>query len=352
MVRSRLARSVLGAGLGAGLLLGAPATAGAATGASPLPPPGALPGAEASAAATGVDTADERRAVVDGWTPERMRAAVPGSSLVEEADARRHLEEAAGDVLAGTPEVVDGLPGAAGRAAGGLLAAPTADATGVPWTGGGQVVDTTGKVFFTLGGVDYVCSASSVAADNLSTVLTAGHCVHGEGEYATDFVFVPGYDEGAAPHGVWTARALVTTPQYETSEDLDFDVAFAVLSPVAGRPLADVVGAQGIAFGQPRGERTHAFGYPAAAPYDGMSLQFCSGTARPDTLGGSADQGLTCAMTGGSSGGPWYSGFDEATGTGTATSLNSFGYVVDPTTMYGPYFGAQAQETYEVASAS
>ncbi|WP_298990484.1 serine protease [uncultured Pseudokineococcus sp.] len=342
----RRSRAAVGAGLAA-LLLGAPVSAAAVTGAPAAP--------VAAAAATGVDTADQRRAVADYWTPERMERATPGSSLVERADARRHLESAAGaagDVLVGTPEVVDGLTGAAGRAPGGLLAAPTVDATGVPWTSGGQVVDTTGKVFFTLGGADYVCSASSVAADNLSAVLTAGHCVHGEGEYATNFVFVPGYDEGAAPHGVWTARALVTTPQYEASEDLDFDVAFAVLSPVAGRPLADVVGAQGIAFGQPRGERTHAFGYPAASPYDGESLQFCSGTARPDTLGGSADQGLTCAMTGGSSGGPWYSGFDEATGTGTATSLNSFGYVVDPTTMYGPYFGAQAQETYEVASAS
>ena len=40
-----------------------------------------------------------------------------------------------------------------------------------------------GKVFFTLGGVDYVCSANSVTSANGNTVSTAGHCLNeGPGE--------------------------------------------------------------------------------------------------------------------------------------------------------------------------
>jgi len=336
----------------AALVLGPGIVLGAALAAAPAQ---AAPAPAAAATATGADSADERSAVADSWTAERMRAATPGSVLVEDAAAQAERALASGTpssaVAGGTAEVVDGVLGAA-AVPGGLLSALAPTAAGVPWAGGGQVVATTGKVFFTLGGADYVCSASSVASDNLSTVLTAGHCLYGEGAFASDFVFVPGYDEGAAPYGRWTATDLVTTPQWEASEDLNFDVGFAVVGRNgSGQALADVVGAQGIGFNQARGQQTYAFGYPAAAPYDGESLQYCAGVVRDDLLG-STDQGLTCGMTGGSSGGPWYSGFDEATGSGVATSVNSFKYTADPTTMYGPYLGDQASATYATAAAS
>ena len=66
-----------------------------------------------------------------------------------------------------------------------------------------------GKVFFTLGGANYVCSANSVSSRNKSTVSTAGHCVFdGPGAVATKFIFVPAYVNGPAPYGKWTANAL------------------------------------------------------------------------------------------------------------------------------------------------
>ena len=57
---------------------------------------------------------------------------------------------------------------------------------------------------------------------------------------------------------------------------------------------------------------------------------------------------MPCDMTGGSSGGPWLSGFVEATGAGTLGSLNSYGYG-KTAVMYGPKFNSRTQATYTAA---
>jgi hypothetical protein len=54
-------------------------------------------------------------------------------------------------------------------------------------------------------------------------------------------------------------------------------------------------------------------------------------------------------MTAGSSGGPWMTTFDAATGRGTITSLSSFKYSDDQRTMYGPYLGDAAKALYTMA---
>jgi V8-like Glu-specific endopeptidase len=275
----------------------------------------------------------ERQRVADYWTAERMRSATvrtiaPGSDFAPQK------------VTKGKPAVINGKrkkqPAVEGE-----------PYLGGPWTGGGAVVDTTGKVFFTLGGVDYVCSGSVSPASNENTVVTAGHCLNeGPGAYATNFSFVPGYHNGAAPHGEWVAETLATTEQWRTAGDFNYDVGFAVVAPVGGANLADTVGSQSVGFNQPRGEFLYAFGYPAAAPYDGQELDYCSDDATNDTLGGSDDQRLDCNLTGGSSGGPWFDDFTESVGTGVQVSLNSFGYRGEKNAMYGPYFGSVVQQLY------
>ncbi len=279
----------------------------------------------------------EHNRIVSYWTAKRMRNAVPGERLV----ADRDKSSATGRVAAGKPTVVkpQAKPGGGG----------TSGFTGGYYTGGGKVVVTTGKVFFTLAGVNYVCSGSSTASANESLVLTAGHCVNeGPGAYATNFAFVPAYDDGARPYGTFTARSLVTTTQWRTAGDFNHDVAFAVMSNLNGVSLTDTVGSQGIAFNQTRGQTMHSFGYPQASPYDGSDIAWCWGTVIQDTFGGSTDQGLNCNMTGGSSGGPWFVGFNTATGVGTLNSVNSFKYTGGKfrTYMWGPYLGSVAQSLY------
>lgn len=263
------------------------------------------------------------------WTPERMRSAAPLDTLTVSTSMVRSA------IPTGEPATV--AP----------LAFPNG---GSAWTGGGAVVATAGRVFFTYQGRNASCSGNAVTSGNKSTVITAGHCVKLDGAYHTNVAFVPAYANGNAPHGTWNARTTTATPQWDASEDINYDIGAIVVGQVGGRFLTDVVGAQGIAFNQPRADNTYAFGYPAAAPYDGSKLVYCSGRTFNAFL--SDGIGMTCDMTGGASGGPWFRTFSEATGTGTLNSVNSYKINLIPTWMFGPYFGTDAQNLYNRAQAA
>ncbi|MBN6053060.1 hypothetical protein JYK22_14065 [Nonomuraea sp. RK-328] len=222
---------------------------------------------------------------------------------------------------------------------------------GSRWTTGGAVTRTTGRVFMTLRGVDFVCSAGTVRSANRDVVVTAGHCVKdGAGPWAENWTFVPGYREGGGePFGRYAARRMFVAGPWSRSADDDYDVGMVALTTWAGRHVTDTVGAQEIAFNSGRGGQAFGFGYPADPPYTGEHLVYCAGKLRDDPHGQTRDQGLGCDMTAGSSGGPWLSGFDHATGWGTMTSLSSFKYSDDRRTMYGPYFGDTIRTLYTTA---
>jgi hypothetical protein len=222
-------------------------------------------------------------------------------------------------------------------------------------------VKTTGKVLFTLGSADYVCSGS-LAEDNTAgraLVLSAGHCVYDDADdvFATNWMFIPEFEAGGdlfncrstTKWGCWTATALVTTQGFADS-DLTFDVGFAVLGLGGNSNLQadEVLGDQRIVFNQKHPSNVYAFGYPHAFPYDGTDLIYCNGRDKADAFG-SGDYGLRCDMTGGSSGGPWFVKFNTDTGEGRLNSVNSFKYSIDPNTMYGPYFGSEIETTYNTA---
>jgi V8-like Glu-specific endopeptidase len=283
----------------------------------------------AAAARPAAVTTTEQQRVTKFWTPERMRSATPMDALTLPAGTR--LDR----VRAGRPATAPAsLPNA-----------------GAAWSGGGAVTHTAGRVFFTYTGRTASCSGDAVTSGNKSVVLTAGHCVKLQGAWHTNWAFVPGYDNGNAPYGTWTAKKTLATPQWAASENISFDVGAAVVNPLDGRSLTDIVGGQGVAFNQAKGQNMYAFGYPAAAPYDGTKLIYCSGTAFNEWLG-TGDIGLTCNQTGGASGGPWFVQFSESTGQGLQNSVNSFKYNFSPTWMFGPYFGADAQGLYNTAQSS
>lgn len=272
----------------------------------------------------------------DFWTAERMREAQP--LRLPDAAALAREQVPGGEKLeippaASTDSVLGPLE------------------TGAPWSGGGEVEKTAGRVFFTFDGRPASCSGNAVTSDNESTVITAGHCVKMEGSWHKDWVFVPGYHDGEAPYGKWNAAKTLTTPQWEADEDLNYDVGAAVVKPLNGRKLTETVGGQGLAFNSGYSQPMYAFGYPAADPYDGEKLVHCAGTSFRDVLL-TQDHALSCDMTGGSSGGPWFTEFDEASGSGLQASVNSFGYTFLPDTMFGPYFGDDARQLYEKAQSS
>lgn len=287
--------------------------------------------------------AEDQRDAVEFWTPERMRKAEPMDREVSEEAARG---EPGTRPTIGTPRTV-------------APTAPDDDAQpqsfpelGAPWDGGGEVTRTVGRVFFTYQGQNSACSATVVTSENKSTIFTAGHCVYLEGAWHENWVFVPGYDNGNAPYGEWPADQLLADTAWVDSEDMNVDLGAAVVGPLDGELIQDVVGSQGIAFNQPRGFDAYSFGFPAQAPYDGERLIYSSGPTFDDTFGSSESIGIDSDMTGGCSGGPWFADFDELTGAGVVNSVNSFGYTFQPDVLYGPYFGDEAEAVYNEAQAS
>lgn len=291
-----------------------------------------------------VHTFAQQEGAAEYWTPARMKNA-----------KSKDMGKKVGHYKAGVQQA----PGAPVVVAGQGAAKPTGKPTRPGKTPTGAAVQETpkptiGKVFFTLGGVDYVCSANSVSSANGSTVATAGHCANeGPGAYATRFVFVPAYDNGAAPYGKWTAVNSYAPAAWVNSGDMNVDTAFVVVAKLNGATLSQTVGGTGVAFNQPRGLTYKAFGYPAARPYDGQTLWSCVGTAFANPVDRtSQSQGIPCSMTGGSSGGPWFIGTSYNGTASVQNSVNSFGYPTLGDYMFGPYWGTTIQETYNTASAT
>ncbi|MBV8931476.1 MAG: peptidase [Kutzneria sp.] len=290
----------------------------------------------------------EQRHTLDYWTPERMHSAVPIEQLLEPSRLTPGPVSAPAEKVGAPSTVAPTVPAQASSPPDTL-----ANSVGDPWTGGGLVVKTSGRIFFTYQGRAAACSGSAVTSGNKDVVITAGHCVKLDGAYHTDWVFVPGYTNGNAPFGKFAARSLLTTPQWDADQtQFNYDVGIGLVSPLNGQHLTDVVGGQGLAFNQPRNQDMYAFGYPGAAPFDGSKLIYCNGPTTADPLNATNDLNMTCNMNPGSSGGPWFLNFDPQAGTGKLNSVNSIKYQFFPQYIMGPYFANEAQDLYNRAQSA
>jgi hypothetical protein len=238
--------------------------------------------------------------------------------------------------------------------------------TGASWTNGTTIVQRTGKVLFTMGSSNYVCSGSTVtdSRSGFSLVLTAGHCAYDEAarKFATNWLYVPSFDTSPtftcanATYGCWTAQALVVHNGFATAGAFNtqatvHDFAIAIVGPGGknGTTQLDSLGSNAIAYPAiSTGGKVYAFGYPAAGRYKGRDLTYCAGNTFDDPSNADATWGIACNMTGGSSGGPWFGDFTEPTGVGTLTSLNSYGYS-GVSNMYGPKFNSDTRDVVSTA---
>lgn len=205
-----------------------------------------------------------------------------------------------------------------------------------------------GKLFFNIGADTFVCSAALIKR---GIIVTAAHCViEFGGSFYSNWVFVPGYKNGAAPYGSWNGVNAAVLTSYANGTDscavagivCQNDVAVIRLGPQAGKFPGTRTGFYGFGvdgFGF-AGTLAHVtqIGYPVCLD-NGRRMErtdsygYIDGTLSNNTVIGSL-------MCGGSSGGAWVANFGKpATLTGTtagseatpntAIGVTSWGYV-DP----------------------
>ncbi len=306
-----------------------------------------------SAAAAGPARAHQDR-VLAYWTPARLAHAV-SRDFVRDDRGRFSPDK-------GKPGGDKGKPGGGGG---------SGTVTGASWTGKGAILTGSGKVAFTMGGTDYICTGSVVndTRSSVSIVLTAAHCVYDESAggqasgWATNFIFIPSFDTSPTytcantTYGCWVATSLAVHTLWANAGGFNEqatanDWGFAVM-PAGGKQnkqLDAVAGSFPIQYsGVSAGATLTSFGYPAAGKYHGSDLVYCQGPIFADTQNASLTWGLSCDMTGGSSGGPWLSG-DPKTNAAILRSVNSYSYTNDKSKEYGPKFNSRTQSTFDLAN--
>lgn len=251
------------------------------------------------------------------WDTARLLGATPVDAAPRGRPASSVSPPASGELLARDPTYAEAqdpdgnaVP-SGGAAASGAAAAAAASEVGLAprYNGRGPTGSTTGRLFFTNGGRPRSCTATVISSNSRALAVTAGHCLLSDGTAgprlpSRDLLFVPGYDDGRAPYGRWTALSFEVTRGWENNLDWSQDVGFVRLRWNLG--LAQTaLGSLGIRFGAVPSEPRGLLGYPAVLPYTGDVLRQCPATAPagPDPAAPAAFA-LTCPMTAGYSGGP------------------------------------------------
>jgi hypothetical protein len=266
------------------------------------------------------------------WTPARMAAAIDADAPPARPGARTPVER----------------PSAAPRTvAQPMLPKDAGFRASVAFT------HAVGKVFFRFPSdppnVGRRCSASTVGSGKRRLVLTAGHCVHGGrgGQWAENWAFVPGYQNGARPVGTFPAHRFWAMPGWFQRSDYHFDYSFVITqNNEFGERVVDRVGGNGLVSNPGRPFVT-AMGYPSNFA-GGEQQAFCQGgTSRRSII--NSDMELGCDMRKGASGGPMLRDYNDANGLGFAVSLMSYQLAGDFSAVYGPYFDGDTIRTYNAA---
>jgi hypothetical protein len=194
----------------------------------------------------------------------------------------------------------------------------------------------------------WYCSASLIKP---GVVVTAAHCVanFGQKQFYSNWKFIPAFNNGSAPYGVWTVnQATILTAYYNGTDPCaqsgvicQDDVAVLVLNKQNGRFAGNSAGwfgyfTNGYSYNGSGQALITKLGYPLALD-GGLLMQ------RDDSQGFRASNFsnntiIGSLMTGGSSGGPWVVNLGlppslSGTGFGTAASHNlivgvtSWGYI-------------------------
>jgi len=207
------------------------------------------------------------------------------------------------------------------------------------------------------------CSATVVPNKGRNLIVTAAHCLYDEktGELNTDkFEFIPGYyakgKKGYAPYGVYTAERWWVNKAWVHKHDNRVDFAFMRLRPGshgfrgAGKNVASVVGAMGIAWNQGPRHTILSYGYDAEDRF-GWDNGCCAYVRKGRSIYYRAAGQLLVQhhfITGGASGGPWITNYNAKRRIGFVNGVNSRS---DRSTLFtSSYFGSALENLYHKAA--
>ena len=214
------------------------------------------------------------------------------------------------------------------------------------WCDGGAVQTAAGRILFTMGGFEYLCSGTAVTdgTTGRSIILTAAHCVYDDvaKAFATNVTFIPSQDDGgtdasddsctndvlgcwAVDHGIvdinWVDRRFPDNIPWDYGYYVVSDTGAHSGTEVSSSALDQAAGSLTVDFSAPiLGESATALGYSGK---DDPYFHYCQESLSTD---GPSNYWLgSCGLEGGSSGGPWMQPVDG--GNGVIISINSYGYV-------------------------
>ena len=230
-------------------------------------------------------SAGQQRRIAGYWSASRMRSAHPLEQLSRSHTARASTAETS------RPRLVR-------------------DAAAPPY-------NMVGRIFARQGNVNYWCSGVALNSPDRRLVLTAGHCLwllgrHGEPSGPRDLVFVPAYENGYAPYGVFVMEKEFILRPWRQNFNPNYDMgAISVFPNDQDQNVADAVGGgANLAVDQPRNQSFKILGYPGTNP---QRMWECNGTfagASPMSRywSGPSQTKATCFLARGASGGPWFIG--------------------------------------------
>ncbi|MBV9380636.1 MAG: trypsin-like serine protease [Streptosporangiaceae bacterium] len=205
-----------------------------------------------------------------------------------------------------------------------------------------------GALFTTQNGKlsQHFCTASVVHSPAGDLAVTAAHCVTGVG---SSIAFVPDYDNGKDPFGVWQVTHVYTDKAWQSSASADDDFAFLQVSPTSqSSPIEDITGAEQLGTRGQSHALVRVIGYPdnAGQPVvcDNWTESFGSTQLEFD-CGGYAN---------GTSGGPFLAAVSSSSGQGIVIGVIG-GYQQGgdtPSVSYSAVFGPRVAALYQAAIAS
>jgi hypothetical protein len=194
-----------------------------------------------------------------------------------------------------------------------------------------------GAVFSSKNGqpANHFATAFVVSSESGSILMSAAHILLNRN--AADLLFIPGYAQGRAPHGIWPIRESYVTADWQKGQNIDDDFCFLKVN-------ADVQSSVG-----------------SLSLLTGASPQTCEVVGYPDEMNGPVHATVPAAWyvpeqqlvfdcggyPNGTSGSPW---IVKDSAYGLIGGYQQGG--ASPNISYSPYFGDNVQALYDTASAA